>query len=206
MNRRAAALLRLAAAAALVLGLSGCISLLPNEKPVPLYRFGVGIAPPAKALPGAERIGVARVPGQFQREASGDRMLTITGSKAAYIAGARWVAPAEALFDEALLSAFESGSGRVRLIPRGEPAKAAYVMRVDVRNFETHYNGGQPTVLVRVRAVLLRPQDRSAVSEQIFEAEAPASENRLHAIVAAYNQAVGQVLTDVVAWVDVTLP
>jgi cholesterol transport system auxiliary component len=203
MTSRAPARLRLATAAALALGLSACVSLLPKEKVSTLYRFGdhpPAAAPSAQATTGA-RVGVVRATGQFQREASGDRILTITDSKAAYIARARWVAPAEVLFDEAVLGAFDASPGPVRLIARGEPAKADYVLRLDMRNFETHYAGGNPTVLVRVRAVLLR-DSRTAVSERIFEVQIPAGDNRVGAIVAAYDRAVGQVLKDIVPWVE----
>src|SRR5205085_7900277 len=112
------------------------------------------------------------VNGFFQREAAGDRILTLTGPKAAYVAGARWVAPAEVLFDEAVASAFESAAGRVRLVSRGEPIRSDYVLRLEVRNFETHYDGRTPAVFVRVRATLSRDASRETVAEQVFEARA----------------------------------
>jgi cholesterol transport system auxiliary component len=208
MTARPSAFLRPAAAAALAFALAGCISVLPKEKPAQLYRFAA--APPVEAAkggdPNAERIGVFRVTSQFQRESAGDRILTLTGSKAAYIARARWVAPADVLFDEAVTSAYEGASARARLIARGEPAKADYALRLDVRNFETRYDGSRPTVLVRVHAVLLRAQDRKPVAEQAFEAEAAADDNRIGPIVEAYDKALGQVLKDLVAWTDVSLP
>jgi cholesterol transport system auxiliary component len=203
MTARAPALFRLAAAA-LALALGGCVTLLPKQKASDLYRFGATPASaeaPAQA-PAAERIGVYRAGGLFQRETAGDRILTITGDRAAYIAEARWVAPAEALFDEAVLHAFDAWTGRVRLIARGEPAKADFSLRLDVRNFETHYRGDEPTVVVRVRAVVLRNAGRTEVADRIFEVETPAAQNRVHAIVAAYDTAVSQLLKDLVPWVE----
>ena len=61
-------------------------------------------------------MGVFQSPGIFQRESAGDRILTVTDGKAAYIARARWVAPAAALFDQATLAAFDTGPPRVRLV------------------------------------------------------------------------------------------
>jgi cholesterol transport system auxiliary component len=202
MTFRAAALLRLAAAAAVALSLSGCISLLPKSKPSQLYKFGTTAAATAPApAPAGSRIGVLRAGGIFQREAASDRILTVTGERAAYIADARWVAPAEVLFDEAVATAFE-GAGRVRLVGRGEPALADYALRLDVRTFETRYHGESPTVLVRVHAVLLHFQNRTQAAEQTFEAQVPAAENRVSAIVAAYDEATGQVLKALVGWAD----
>lgn len=194
--------LKFAAAALLAGGLSGCISLLPKTKPAQLYRFGV--APAAAASPARpEAIGVFRAGGVFQREAAGDRILTVTGERAAYVADARWVAPAEVLFEEAVASAFDSAAGRVRLVARGEPTHSDYALRLDVRNFETDYGEGRaPTVLVRVRAVLSRDSSHAPVAEQVFEAHAPAAQNRVGAIVAAYDKALSQVLAQVVAWTN----
>jgi cholesterol transport system auxiliary component len=193
-------LLALAAAPLAALSLAGCVSLLPKSTPAELYRFDV---PSATASARPDSIGVFRAGGQFQREAAGDRILTLTGERAAYIAGARWVAPAEVLFDQAVLNAFDGSTGRVRLVSRGEPVRSDYALRLDVRNFETEYSEGRaPAVLVRVRAMITRDQTPTPVAERIFEARAPAAENRVTAIVAAYNQALAKVLGDIVAWAN----
>lgn len=192
--------LKLLAAGLLALGLSGCISLVPKTKPAQLYRFGV---PTVEAPARTDPVGVFRVRGQFQREAAGDRILTVTGERAAYIARSRWVAPAEVLFDEAVAAAFDSAPGRVRLVLRGEPARAAYMLRLDVRNFETVYDEQEnPVVLVRVRASLAGGPNRSPIADRLFEARVPAERNRVSAIVVAYNDAVAKVLSDIVGWTN----
>jgi cholesterol transport system auxiliary component len=198
MTRR---LLKIAAAGLPALGLAGCITLLPKSNPVQLYRFGVTAPASAPARTGA--IGVFRGLGQFQREAAGDRILTIDGDRAAYVADARWVAPAEVLFQAAVADAFEAAPGRVRLISRGEPVRSDYILRLDVRNFETDYaQGGSPAVLVRIRAVLANGQTRDTVAEQVFEVRVPAAQNRVSAIVAAYDQALAKALGDIAAWAN----
>jgi cholesterol transport system auxiliary component len=199
-------LLTLAAAGVAALALSGCISVLPKSNPAQLYRLAgapAAASAPAPAAAPAATVGVYLGNGQFQRESAADRILTVTGERAAYIADARWIAPAEVLFDEAVVNAFEAAGGRVRLISRGEPARSDYALRLDVRNFETDYGaGGAPVVLIRVRAVITRDQTRGPVAEQLFEARVPASQNRVGAIVSAYDQALGKVLGDVVGWAN----
>lgn len=200
---RPPALARFAIAGLLALTLSGCITLLPKSKPSQLYRFGVPTAAAAGAPLTVGAISVFRANGAFPREAAGDRMLTITGEHAAYIADARWVAPAEVLFDQAVADAFEAQPGRVRLVGRGGPGRADAALRLDVRNFEARYGqGSAPAVHVRIRAVLVRGQNRSQAIEQIFDADVPADENRVTAIVAAYNQALDKVLGEIVAWTN----
>ncbi len=194
--------LRLVAAGAAALALSGCISLLPKTKPSHLYRFGQPAGSHATtATPG--QIGVFRTNATFQRESAGDGILTFTNGQAAYVAQTRWVAPAAVLWDEAVLAAFDADPGPVRLISRGEPATAAYILRLDVRNFEARYDHGPkaaPTVVVRVRAAMTKGTDRAAVTERIFEKQVTAADNRVSAIVPAYDKAVAEVLGEVVAW------
>ena len=201
------ALLRLGLAGALALALSGCISLLPKSKPAQLYRLAPSAGAP-KAPMAANAIGVFSGGGEFQHESAGDRIFTVTGDRAAYIADARWAAPAQLLVDEAVDAAFEGSGGHVRLVPRGAPTPTDYVLRLDVRNLEARYEAGAnaaPTVVVRLHAALTRDRSRTLVSEQVFDARVRATDNRIGAIVEAYNAALGQVLTQLVAWANQTV-
>jgi cholesterol transport system auxiliary component len=195
-------LFRLAGATLTALALSGCVSLLPKSKPAHLYRFGQPLAAEALQAPQGA-VGVFRAASSFQRESAGDRLLTVTDGKAAYVAETRWVAPAAVLWDEAVLAAFDADHGPVRIISRGEPATADYVLRLDVRNFEAVYDRGAkaaPEVVVRVRAAITGGKDRSLISDKIFETRVRAAENRVSAIVPAYDRAVADVMAQVVAW------
>lgn len=203
---RARAFARLAAAAALALALSGCVSLLPKSKPAQLYRFGQPAAAAAPAPgPLSRRIGVFRTNVRFADEAADDQILTITGGKAAYIAQTRWVAPASVLFEQAVSSAFDSAQGPVRLITRGQQGKADYALRLEVRTFEARYANpdAAPTIVVRVYAALSRA-DQTTVGEQIFDARVPAAENRVGAIVDAFDKAAGEVIGQLVTWTQAT--
>lgn len=194
------ALFRLAALGCAALLLSGCISLLPKSPPAQLYRFGfTGAAAAAAAL--HRTVGVFRTNTRFAEEAADDRILTVTGGKAAYIAQSRWVAPASILFDEAVANAFDASNGPVRLITRGQQGKADYALRLEVRTFETQYSApdAAPTVVVRVYAALSRV-DQTTVGERLFEARAPAGDNRVSAITDAYSKAVTDVVEQLVAW------
>ena len=59
-----------------------------------------------------------------------------------------------------------------------------------------------PKIVVIVRALVSRTQDRALVGDKTFTAEVRASENRVGAIVPAFNQALTQVLTEMVAWTN----
>jgi cholesterol transport system auxiliary component len=199
---RLAPVAKIVGTAALALALSGCISLLPKSKPSQLYRFG---QPAAEASAKSGAVGVFQANGLFPSEAAGDRILTIeSGGKAAYVAQSRWIAPASVLWVEAVQSAFDADPGRVRLNVRGQAGRSEYVLRLDVRSFEARYENGAgsaPTVVVRVRCVMSK-MDMSKVTEQIFEVKTRASDNRVGAIVAAYDKAATDVLGQIVAWTN----
>lgn len=198
--------LRSLSIAVVALALSGCISLFPKAEPSGLYRFGhdpLGGSAPAPAA--ARTFGVFKTPTVFTRAAAADRMLTVTQGEAAYIAGARWVSPASVLFDESVARAFESDASRARVVTRGETAKAVMALRLEVRSFEADYVDGPkaaPEVLVEIRAVTTRASDRTLIGDKVFTARVKASDNRVGAIVQAYDQANSQVLAEIVAWVS----
>jgi cholesterol transport system auxiliary component len=189
--------------AVLMIPLGACISLFPKSKPSQLYRFGAEPAQSVQTRAGAA-FGVLKSPTTFVQAGASDRILTVTQGQAAYIKEARWVSPAEVLFDEAVARAFQGTGGRARLITRGEVVKADYVLKLDVRSFETRYGYPEavPEVVVETRALLTRSDDLSVVAERVFTASVPAGANRVGSIVAAYDQATGQVISELYAWVN----
>jgi cholesterol transport system auxiliary component len=198
---------RIGAAVLLALSLSACISLFPKAKPAQLYRFD-GTPPTAEQSAGrpAARFGVVRSGGSFVRASAGDRILTVTNAQAAYIAESRWVSPAVTLFDEALGQAFDSNAGAARLVSRGDAGRADFSLRVDVTRFEAVYDQGPkapPMIVVALRMSLTRA-DRTLAGADLIEAQVRARDNRVSAIVEAFDQAVGQVLNGLVAWTNRT--
>lgn len=193
---------RIALASLACLALGGCISLFPKSKPAQLYRFDNEPASAEAAMPPANARVVARGELRFQTAAAGDRILTMTGAGAAYIAGARWVSPAPVLFEESLIRAFQTGAGP-RLAEGGSTIRATEVLNLDVQTFETRYDQGDkaaPEVVVQVRAQLLRTSDRMVIADQLFTSAQRAGDNRVGPIVQAYDAAVRDVLGKLASW------
>ena len=189
-----------AAVLALAVSLSGCISVFPKATPVQLYRLGQAAAPPAAAAP--QGLVLAKAPTLFPPDAAGDRLLTVNGPEAAFIADARWLEPASVMFDEAITAAFDQ-PGSPRLATRGENLATGGTLRLEVRRFQVDYDhgaAGAPTVEITVNAVLVRNADRSAAAEKLFEIRQPADDNRVGAIVTAYNAAVAQAAGQIRDW------
>jgi cholesterol transport system auxiliary component len=206
----------LAAALAAVVGLSGCVSLFPKSEPVTLYKLAmpstVPAAQPASAGPAAT---VLLGPLAFTRPAAGDRILTTNGLETAYVGGARWVAPAPIMFQEALATAFDREPG-LTLSTRGEAVASDFVLRVEIRTFEAQYSGqgpltaaskkkkqpdlAAPTVVVEAHVTLLNLRDKAAVSDTTFRESTAATDNRMQAIISAYDDSTTSLIHDIVNW------
>jgi cholesterol transport system auxiliary component len=91
------------------LAMSGC-ALMNGGKPSMLYRLGASAgADPVAATPSALPIVILYPGSSFARPSEGDQILTVTGNEAAYIAQARWVAPAKEMFDSETIRQLERG-------------------------------------------------------------------------------------------------
>ncbi|MGA0546574.1 ABC-type transport auxiliary lipoprotein family protein [Brevundimonas sp. VNH65] len=199
----------------------GACSILSTPDPVQLYRFGAMMDEPARAgtTPAPLLISIRRV--EFPDASRDERILGVTGTETAYIGGARWVSPAAVLFDDSLNAAFAARPDRIRVLDRREPGTTPLVLRVAVSSFEARYLAGQdapPTVVVTARAQLrntpervragggpIRPEDGRTV-EQVFTVSVPARENRVSAIVDAFDAAVRDVNGQVVDWTLTSAP
>ena len=193
---------RAAVTMAACLAMAGCISVLPKSKPSQLYRFGAA-DPAADAARAPGGPSIAKGPVTFDSSAATDRILTVTGDDIAYIAGARWVSPAPVLFDEALIRAFQAVPGAPRLIERAGAGRAPLVLTLDVQAFETRYDQGAdaaPQVTIRIHAVLVRTEDRTVAADKLFAVTKRVSDNRVGPIVSGYDEAVAEVLSQIVTW------
>ncbi len=182
---------------------ASCVSLLPQAPPVQLYAFGR--SPPPVAAPAKETtVSVALSSVSLPRAAIGDQLLSVTGREAAYIAGARWITPADVMFQEDVERAFDAHNGPVRLVGRGDLATPSALLVLDVEDFEARYDNGAgaaPVILVSVRAILSRP-DGQTLAIQTFTLRRAAVDNRVAPIVDAFDQAATQVLGQIVVWTE----
>lgn len=201
MNRFS--LIRPIAATVALMALSAC-ALLSTPDPVQTYRFGgvsaSSAAPPAVASP--VQVILRRV--EFPEAVKGDKLLGVTGTETAYIAGARWVSPASDLYMESLENAFAAEATRVRLVGARELTRGQRSLDIDIRSFEARYDapGLAPTIVVTARARLLALPERTVAAEEVFSVEQPASANRVSSIVEAFDTATRELNTRIVAWTD----
>lgn len=195
-------LIRPLAATVAMMALSAC-ALLSTPDPVQTYRFGGGVAAPsAAAVASPVQVTLRRV--EFPEAVEGDKLLGVTGTEAAYIAGARWVSPASDLYMESIENAFAAQATRVRLIGARELTRGQRSLDIDIRSFEARYDapGLAPTIVVTARARMLVLPERTVSAERVFTVEQPASANRVSSIVEAFDLATRDINTQIVAWTD----
>jgi cholesterol transport system auxiliary component len=193
MSRRFSALSLLAA-----LALGGCVSLLPQSKPVTLYELTPEVAPASGGAAQTAPINLRLVSTRFEQASAGDRMLTVRSGQAAYIAGARWVSPASTLFDESLSRAFAERTSSMRLLSHANAAASALTLDVEVESFRVNLDGPTPVAEVALRARMIRYPDRAIVLDRRIEASHKADAERVGEIVKAYDAALGEALSTLV--------
>jgi len=171
----------------------GCSGLLGGGSRADLYRFGVppAVAAPAVQPDAARPVLILFSGANFEPAIDGDRILTVTGNRAAYVARARWISPAEDLFDDAARRAFDQLMSSPRLVRLIGVPHPDYALGIEVRRFEADYargGGAPPEVVIETRVRLMRWADRAIVGEWPVVSRERARENRVAAIVDAFDR------------------
>ena len=193
----------------LALLLAGCSGLLGGGS-ADMYRFGSIPAAEPMAVPAdaARPVSIVYVGANFERAIDGDRILTVTGSQAGYVADARWIAPASEMFDAAALRAFEQRAPSARIVRlRGSPLPE-YAMGIDVRRFEVDYSAGAgapPDIVIETRVRLMRWADRTLIAEWPVVSRETARENRVSIIVDAFDRGTATVVARIADLTQETL-
>ena len=183
------------------LSLSACVSLLPESTPSAVYRLS---SPAPRAWSGTEWTVIEVVPPLAPSGLAGDEIaLQMEDHHIAYMAGARWIAPAPRLLQSLIVDTFNASDARLAPSLPDDGVRADYELRLDLREFEAIYDNGDgnaPLVRVRINARLVAANGRHFVGSSDFVSEVRASTNRIGAIVAAFDQASTQVSRDLATW------
>ena len=138
------------------------------------------------AAPGLDTDGIA-----LQRD----------GQRLDYYAASRWAAPLPEIVQSQAIEALRA-SGKFRSVqPEGAAFAADLVLQLEIRRGQAEYVGadGPPTVQVQLLATLGRRADRSVLATVSATGTAPASENRMQSVVAAFQAALGTALGELSA-------
>jgi cholesterol transport system auxiliary component len=130
------------------------------------------------------------------------------GANLDYFADARWTDAVPLLLQAKLVEAFEKSTKIPAVAATSDAVRADYVLETTLRDFEARYDGatGAPTIVVDIVVRVVSAGRSDVVATHDFRQEARAAQNDIPSVVAAFNQASGAVLADVVEWTLHTAP
>ena len=177
-------------ASALLLGSCGGVF----ESDLPAAQAYVLRLPPRAAAPAAE---TPRGSVLLQRPEAGpgldsDRIALLrSDNRFDFYAASRWAAPAPDLVESVIVDALRAGGSFSAVFDDTSPYAPRYSLRVTLRRFEADYTvaGRAPTVYVVLDCTLGRHRDRELLASFTAQGSAVASEDRLTAVVAAFEAA-----------------
>jgi cholesterol transport system auxiliary component len=184
--------------------LSGCSGFFQsNAKPEQTYF----LRPPAAA--GAPAATSAPAAAMHERSVRVGRPMTAPGLETAYImlvqsshrmnfyTGSRWAAGVPELVESLIVETLRASGAWSAVQDSGSLFPSEYLLATTVLRFEADYTGGgaAPVVHVVFHCTVGRREGRDVIATFTVSGEAPAAENRLSAVVAAFETATGQALT-----------
>lgn len=114
-----------------------------------------------------------------------------------YYLGSRWAADLPDVVETLAIDTLRASGAWAAVHESPSPFVADYLLQINVRRFEADYTGGgvAPRVFVVLDCTLARRVGRDLVSTFVAEGAADAKENKLGAVVAAFEQAANAALT-----------
>lgn len=135
--------------------------------------------------------------------------LNPTASTLDYYADAAWPDRTPILIQSLLIEAFEAAN-RVAVARDTDGLLADYMLRTELREFQARYAGGAapspgqaaspPEILIRLDARLVEVSERRVVENISVSHSAQARSNEMNGIVAAFDEALGAALVEIVNW------
>jgi cholesterol transport system auxiliary component len=181
---------------------SGCSSLIPSP-PVPqIYRLSPQIEDPqGPPIPNSKLI--VDLPTASQ-SLDTDRMALMQGRiRLDYYADSVWTDRLPALLQSLMVEAFEA-DGRVADVGRDiYRLTKGYLLRTEIRRFEAQYEGtanSAPEVVVVLALQLTASPEGRSVGNTLISVRTHAAQDKVDAVVMAFDNATGDALAQSVAW------
>jgi ABC-type uncharacterized transport system auxiliary subunit len=121
-----------------------------------------------------------------------------------YFADARWSGPLSEVLQDLTVQEFHAHANLRTVSGDASVFPSAYWLEVEVTDFQAEYTSAAAAPMVRVQmlARLGNSADRRILGRFAANAQQPAAENRLSAIVDAYARAADEALAQIVAHTD----
>lgn len=181
--------------------LSGCFSGLNSKAPAQ-QRYV--LQPAAVAVAAAPTAPIAAL--QVMRPTvapglAGDGIAVVRpGARLDFYSNARWAVDAPAALQSLLIEGLRSAGRFATVEAEGGPFATQYLLSLDLTHFEARYGAdGPPTIEVELVASLGRRSDRSVLQSFTAHSSVRADADRMQSVIAAFEQATGDALAQLVA-------
>jgi cholesterol transport system auxiliary component len=116
-----------------------------------------------------------------------------------FYAASRWAAPAPDLIESVVVEGLRRTGAFQAVFDDGAPFAPTYNLRLTLRRFEADYttSSGAPTVFVVIDCTVGRHRDRELLASFTATGSAAASEDRLGAVVAAFEAATATAVAEI---------
>jgi cholesterol transport system auxiliary component len=123
-------------------------------------------------------------------------MLVQADHRMNFYAGSRWPGAAPDVLESLAAETLRASGAWTSVEDTASPFPSDYLLQLLVRRFEADYTegGGAPVVHVVLECIMGRGEGREVVATFSASGSAPAGANRLHEVVAAFEQASGAAL------------
>lgn len=178
--------------------LAGC-SVLPKAESPDIYRLPSTALPHAQA--GAVNWSLRVDTPQADRSIDSARIAVLPrGDVVSVYQGARWSDRVPTLLRNRLLEAFRD-DGRIAALSSDDMnLQADYALSGDLTAFQSEYRSGQPVIVVRYDARLVRNSGLRIVATHRFEISQPVGGTAVPQVVAAFGQASDALANQIVGW------
>jgi cholesterol transport system auxiliary component len=188
-----------------LMALGGCSGLLTSRSAAPVtyvLRPVIAADPAPSSAPMSNRASAPSL--QVQRVAAApgyardELLLTRPDRRLDVYAASGWPDALPVVVERLVVDALRQHGGWSVVHDAAAPFAADQLLRVTVRRFDAEYSGtaGPPVVRVVLDATLARRGDRAVLAAFTAEASSAATEDRMSAIVAAFERATGEALSE----------
>jgi ABC-type uncharacterized transport system auxiliary subunit len=115
-----------------------------------------------------------------------------------FYAASRWAAPAPDVIGSVMIDTLRATGAFSAVLDDSAPFAARYNLRCALRRFEADYTkgGNTPTIFVALDCTLGRRRDRELLATFTAQGSAKAAEDRLNAVVAAFESATAAAMSE----------
>ena len=207
--RHVAAMRDTARASIILLGLCGCVTgctgSLFKSKAIPSSTYLLTAPPPDRAAsaaaPAAVAADLAVLKPRVRADLDTDRIAALYADRRLeYFADTRWSGPLDEVVQDLAVQAFRNGAGLQNVSADSSAFVSGYWLEIEVADFQAEYAsaGAPPTINVRLLARVGSAGDRRILGHFDAAVRQTAADNRLTAIVDAYEHAVDSALAEIV--------